>query len=89
MCSFCVSEMADNWSKTTLKLTQVGHLECCDFCGFPLLSSKLFCRLSVGGSLLNFLRKHGSQQTIKTLVKICQDAAAGMTYLASMNCIHR
>ena len=43
----------------------------------------------LGGSLLSFLRKHGSHHTIKTLVKICEDVAAGMTYLASMNCIHR
>ena len=54
------------------------------------ISLATFGRLIVvGGSLLSFLRKHGSHHTIKTLVKICEDVAAGMTYLASMNCIHR
>ena len=57
-----------------------------------LIITRLQCGLVVcflGGSLLSFLRKHGSHHTIKTLVKICQDAASGMKYLASLNCIHR
>ena len=64
---------------------------CLSVCDCVRLPVSLSVCLSVcwGGSLLNFLRKHGSRQTVKTLVKICEDAAAGMTYLASMNCIHR
>ena len=42
-----------------------------------------------GGALLTFLRKQGSKQTLKTLVQICEDAAAGMAYLESKNCLHR
>uniref|UniRef100_A0A1L8DLX7 Tyrosine-protein kinase n=1 Tax=Nyssomyia neivai TaxID=330878 RepID=A0A1L8DLX7_9DIPT len=42
-----------------------------------------------GGSLLNFLRKHKSTHTSKQLIAMCRDAAAGMRYLESKNCIHR
>ena len=42
-----------------------------------------------GGSLLTFLRKQGQKQTKKQLIKMCEDAAAGMSYLESKNCIHR
>ncbi|XP_055381518.1 tyrosine-protein kinase Fer isoform X2 [Condylostylus longicornis] len=42
-----------------------------------------------GGSLLNFLRKNSNTLTSKQLVGMCKDAAAGMRYLESKNCIHR
>ena len=42
-----------------------------------------------GGSLLNFLRNHGSNLTQKNLLGMCLDTAAGMQYLESKNCIHR
>ncbi|XP_055679787.1 tyrosine-protein kinase Fer isoform X2 [Lutzomyia longipalpis] len=42
-----------------------------------------------GGSLLNFLRKHKTTLTSKQLICMCRDAAAGMRYLESKNCIHR
>uniref|UniRef100_A0A6B2EHM0 Tyrosine-protein kinase n=1 Tax=Phlebotomus kandelakii TaxID=1109342 RepID=A0A6B2EHM0_9DIPT len=42
-----------------------------------------------GGSLLNFLRKHKTTHTTKQLISMCRDAAAGMRYLESKNCIHR
>lgn len=42
-----------------------------------------------GGALLTFLRKHGARQTARTLVRMCADAAAGMAYLESKNCLHR
>ncbi|XP_059611195.1 tyrosine-protein kinase Fer isoform X5 [Phlebotomus argentipes] len=42
-----------------------------------------------GGSLLNFLRKHKTTHTAKQLISMCRDAAAGMRYLESKNCIHR
>ncbi|XP_030767595.1 tyrosine-protein kinase Fer isoform X2 [Sitophilus oryzae] len=42
-----------------------------------------------GGSLLTFLRKSASTLTENQLMKMCLDAAAGMRYLESKNCIHR
>ncbi|XP_076252921.1 tyrosine-protein kinase Fer isoform X1 [Rhynchophorus ferrugineus] len=42
-----------------------------------------------GGSLLTFLRKKTSTLTENQLMKMCLDAAAGMRYLESKNCIHR
>lgn len=41
-----------------------------------------------GGSLLTFLRKK-TALTDGQLMKMCLDAAAGMRYLESKNCIHR
>lgn len=42
-----------------------------------------------GGSLLTFLRKKVNQLQEGQLMKMCLDAAAGMRYLESKNCIHR
>lgn len=42
-----------------------------------------------GGSLLTFLRKKASNLPEGQLMKMCLDAAAGMRYLESKNCIHR
>lgn len=45
--------------------------------------------LVAGGSLLNFLRKQKLSLNTKQLLSMCRDAAAGMRYLESKNCIHR
>ncbi|XP_077993623.1 tyrosine-protein kinase Fer-like isoform X2 [Glandiceps talaboti] len=42
-----------------------------------------------GGDFLSFLRNKGGSQTIGQLVRMSENAAAGMAYLASMKCIHR
>lgn len=42
-----------------------------------------------GGSLLTFLRKKVNNLAEGQLMKMCLDAAAGMRYLESKNCIHR
>ncbi|XP_056003157.1 tyrosine-protein kinase Fer-like isoform X2 [Ostrea edulis] len=42
-----------------------------------------------GGALLNYLRKQGKTLSKKQLTKMCEDAANGMAYLESKNCIHR
>lgn len=47
------------------------------------------CLTISGGALLNFLKKRGQDQATRHLVKMCLDAAAGMNYLESKNCIHR
>jgi len=42
-----------------------------------------------GGAFLDFLRKKGGHQAKKKLCLMCVDAANGMAYLESNNCIHR
>ncbi|XP_072929318.1 tyrosine-protein kinase Fer isoform X6 [Epargyreus clarus] len=42
-----------------------------------------------GGSLLTFLRTRSSTLSSRSLLAMCRDAAAGMRYLESKNCIHR
>jgi serine/threonine protein kinase len=49
----------------------------------------IFCHFWLGGSLLTFLRNRGGSLTQKQLLGMCRDAAAGMRYLESKNCIHR
>ncbi|XP_022825870.1 tyrosine-protein kinase Fer isoform X2 [Spodoptera litura] len=42
-----------------------------------------------GGSLLTFLRTRASSLSSRSLLAMCRDAAGGMRYLESKNCIHR
>ncbi|XP_029920801.1 tyrosine-protein kinase Fer isoform X2 [Myripristis murdjan] len=42
-----------------------------------------------GGDFLSFLRKKKDELKTKQLIRFAADAAAGMTYLESKNCIHR
>lgn len=42
-----------------------------------------------GGSLLTFLRTRASTLSARSLLAMCRDAAGGMRYLESKNCIHR
>lgn len=42
-----------------------------------------------GGSLLTFLRTRATTLSSRSLLAMCRDAAAGMRYLESKNCIHR
>ncbi|XP_020291800.1 tyrosine-protein kinase Fer isoform X1 [Pseudomyrmex gracilis] len=42
-----------------------------------------------GGSLLTYLRKNAGTITQREQLRMCKDAAAGMSYLESKYCIHR
>ncbi|XP_049693183.1 tyrosine-protein kinase Fer isoform X2 [Helicoverpa armigera] len=42
-----------------------------------------------GGSLLTFLRTRAASLSSRSLLAMCRDAAGGMRYLESKNCIHR
>ena len=67
----------------------INTLECLSVCTSihpSVIDSFIFC---AGGALLGFLRKEGTILTVKQMLKICEDAAAGMAYLESKNCIHR
>lgn len=47
------------------------------------------CNLGTGGDFLTFLRSEGPHLRVKELVKMTENAAAGMEYLESKHCIHR
>lgn len=44
-----------------------------------------------GGALINYLRTNSNRIKLNllALMRICIDAASGMEYLESKNCIHR
>ncbi|XP_059478851.1 tyrosine-protein kinase Fer isoform X1 [Neocloeon triangulifer] len=42
-----------------------------------------------GGSLLTYLRNNANKISCRQLLAMCKDAASGMKYLESKNCIHR
>ncbi|XP_053422727.1 tyrosine-protein kinase Fer isoform X1 [Nycticebus coucang] len=49
----------------------------------------IIMELVPGGDFLSFLRRKKDELKLKQLVKFSLDAAAGMMYLESKNCIHR
>ncbi|XP_023442013.1 tyrosine-protein kinase Fer isoform X2 [Dasypus novemcinctus] len=49
----------------------------------------IIMELVPGGDFLSFLRKKKDELKLKQLVKFSLDAASGMAYLESKNCIHR
>lgn len=59
---------------------------CCPFIAY-FLTGVSVC-LS-GGDFLSFLRKKKDELKTKQLLRFAVDAAAGMAYLESKNCIHR
>lgn len=58
----------------------------CGVPGQPLASSAI---LGAGGDFLSFLRSEGPHLRVKELIKMTENAAAGMEYLESKHCIHR
>lgn len=42
-----------------------------------------------GGDFLSFLRSEGPHLKVRELIKMTENAAAGMEYLESKHCIHR
>ena len=57
------------------------NMECCFV--FPVME------FMSGGDFLSYLRKSGNKLNSKKLANFSVDAAAGMEYLESKNCIHR
>ncbi|XP_072880871.1 tyrosine-protein kinase Fes/Fps [Hemitrygon akajei] len=49
----------------------------------------IIMELVQGGDFLTFLRNEASRLTTKDLIKMAENAAAGMAYLESKHCIHR
>ncbi|EAW49054.1 fer (fps/fes related) tyrosine kinase (phosphoprotein NCP94), isoform CRA_a, partial [Homo sapiens] len=67
-----------NFSRTVI-ITAIGYI----------LKNHLPRKNAKGGDFLTFLRRKKDELKLKQLVKFSLDAAAGMLYLESKNCIHR
>jgi len=72
-------------------LKQYDHPNIVRFIGICVQKQPIMIVMELvpGGSLLSFLRNTGAGLTSKNLLGMCLDAAAGMQYLESKNCIHR
>jgi len=72
-------------------LKQYDHPNIVRFIGICVQKQPIMIVMELvpGGSLLNFLRNQGADLTQKNLLGMCLDAAAGMSYFESKNCIHR
>jgi tyrosine-protein kinase Fer len=72
-------------------LKQYDHPNIVRFIGICVQKQPIMIVMELvpGGSLLNYLRNNGNSLTPKCLLGMCLDAAAGMQYLESKNCIHR
>ena len=91
----CKTTLPDEQKKKFLQegriLKQYDHPNIVKFIGICVQKQPIMIVMELvpGGSLLNFLRNHGSNLTQKNLLGMCLDASAGMQYLESKNCIHR
>jgi len=72
-------------------LKQFDHPNIVKFIGICVHKQPIMIVMELvpGGSLLSFLRNSGAALNPKNLLGMCLDAAAGMQYLESKNCIHR
>lgn len=72
-------------------LKQYDHPNIVKFIGICVQKQPIMIVMELvpGGSLLNFLRTMGSALTVYQKQVMCINAAAGMEYLESRNCIHR
>lgn len=62
---------------------------CAARCGVPGQPPASSAILGAGGDFLSFLRSEGPHLRVKELIKMTENAAAGMEYLESKHCIHR
>ena len=91
----CRHTLPDEQKKKFLQegriLKQYEHPNVVRFIGICVQKQPIMIVMELvpGGSLLNYLRQKNVQLTIKQLMAMCVDVAAGMAYLESRNCIHR
>lgn len=81
---------SDSRSTSSWSWYQVGGASV-TLCSVPLIRDTVWirCFCVPGGDFLSFLRKKKDELKTKQLVRFSVDAAAGMAYLESKNCIHR
>merc|ERR1719495_1843651 len=91
----CKVTLPDEQKKKFLQegriLKQYEHPNIVRFIGISVQKKPIMIVMELvsGGSLLNYLRSSAEKLTTKALLGMCQDAASGMEYLESKNCIHR
>jgi len=91
----CKVTLPDEQKKKFLQegriLKQYEHPNIVRFIGICVQKQPIMIVMELvsGGSLLNYLRTSSDKLTTKGLLGMCQDAASGMEYLESKNCIHR
>jgi len=91
----CKVTLPDEQKKKFLQegriLKQYEHPNIVRFIGICVQKQPIMIVMELvpGGSLLNYLRTNADKLTTKALLGMCQDAASGMEYLESKNCIHR
>jgi len=91
----CKVTMPDEQKKKFLQegriLKQYEHPNIVRFIGICVQKQPIMIVMELvpGGSLLNYLRTSADKLATKALLGMCQDAASGMSYLESKQCIHR
>lgn len=91
----CKVTLPDEQKKKFLQegriLKQYEHPNIVRFIGICVQKQPIMIVMELvsGGSLLNYLRTNADKLGTKPLLGMCQDAASGMQYLESKNCIHR
>merc|ERR1719495_1383736 len=91
----CKVTLPDEQKKKFLQegriLKQYEHPNIVRFIGICVQKQPIMIVMELvsGGSLLNYLRTSAEKLTTKALLGMCQDAASGMEYLESKQCIHR
>ncbi|XP_023340966.1 tyrosine-protein kinase Fer [Eurytemora carolleeae] len=91
----CKITLPDEQKKKFLQegriLKQYEHPNIVRFIGICVQKQPIMIVMELvpGGSLLNYLRTNADKLSTKGLLGMCQDAASGMEYLESKNCIHR
>jgi len=91
----CKVTLPDEQKKKFLQegriLKQYEHPNIVRFIGICVQKQPIMIVMELvsGGSLLNYLRTSADKLATKALLGMCQDAASGMQYLESKNCIHR
>lgn len=91
----CKVTLPDEQKKKFLQegriLKQYEHPNIVRFIGICVQKQPIMIVMELvpGGSLLNYLRSNTEKLATKAILGMCQDAASGMEYLESKNCIHR
>nr|XP_033776357.1 tyrosine-protein kinase Fes/Fps [Geotrypetes seraphini] len=85
------SDLKDRFLMEARILKQYSHPNIVKLIGVCTQKQPIYIVMELvqGGDFLTFLRNEGSQMKVKELIRMTENAAAGMEYLESKHCIHR
>ncbi|XP_030045512.1 tyrosine-protein kinase Fes/Fps [Microcaecilia unicolor] len=85
------SDLKDRFLMEARILKQYSHPNIVKLIGVCTQKQPIYIVMELvqGGDFLTFLRNEGSQLKVKELIRMTENAAAGMEYLDSKHCIHR